>query len=205
MNALNNLRFVTTFFLLALSFELTTARAQNTTFTYQGRVTDSGTNFTGTGQFKFALVTSTNFNHQATATANPPSGGFITIVNVTFGGNGYVTPPAVTFFGGGGSGVTAHATLSGGVVTNITVDNPGSGYSSAPTVVVVPPPANISYTTYWSHDGTSVAGSEPASAVNVPVAGGLFTVALGDTTIPNMAAISAALFAQPNLQVRIWF
>jgi hypothetical protein len=33
----------------------------------------------------------------------------------------------------------------------------------------------------------------------------LFTVVLGDTTIPNMAAISAALFNQPNLQLLIWF
>jgi hypothetical protein len=31
--------------------------AQNTTFTYQGRVQDNGTNYTGTGQFLFALVT----------------------------------------------------------------------------------------------------------------------------------------------------
>ncbi len=44
--------------------------AQNTAFTYQGHILDNGTNFTGIGQFKFALVTSTNFNHQAMATAN---------------------------------------------------------------------------------------------------------------------------------------
>ena len=31
--------------------------AQNTTFTYQGRVQDNGTNYTGSGQFLFALVT----------------------------------------------------------------------------------------------------------------------------------------------------
>ena len=32
--------------------------AQSTVFTYQGHVTDNGTNFSGVGQFKFALVTS---------------------------------------------------------------------------------------------------------------------------------------------------
>ena len=64
------------------------AFAQGTTFTYQGRVTDNGTDFTGAGQFQFALVTSTNFNHTATATANPPSGGFITGYAVTSGGSG---------------------------------------------------------------------------------------------------------------------
>jgi len=190
--------------LVTVSF-LNVTQAQNALFTYQGRVTSNGTNFTGTGQFKFALVTSTNFNHQATATANPPSGGFVTIVNVTFGGNGYASPPAVTISGGGGSGATAHANLSSGVVTSILVDSPGSGYSSTPFVAVAPPPANITYTTYWSNDGTSVAGSEPTAFVNVNVNGGLFTVALGDATLPNMAPIATALFTQPDLQLRMWF
>src|ERR1035437_9826184 len=57
------------FLILHSSFILST-HAQGTAFTYQGRVLDNGTNFTGTGQFQFALVTSTNFNHQATAAAN---------------------------------------------------------------------------------------------------------------------------------------
>jgi len=179
--------------------------AQDTVFTYQGRVTVNGTNFSGPGQFKFALVTSTNSSRQATATANPPSGGFITVINVSFGGNGYVTAPAVTILGGGGSGATAHATLSGDAVASIAVDNPGSGYTSTPTVTIAPPPPDISYTTYWSNDGTSVAGSEPTAAVYVAVNDGLFTVTLGDTTLPNMAALDGALFARPDLQVRIWF
>jgi len=37
--------------------QLSIALAQGTAFTYQGRVTHSGTNFSGAGQFKFALVT----------------------------------------------------------------------------------------------------------------------------------------------------
>ncbi len=187
------------------SFLSLMAHAQNTVFTYQGRVTSSGTNFTGAGQFKFALVTSTNFSSTATATANPPSGGFITIINVTFGGNGYATPPAVTISGGGGSGATATANISGGVVTSILVNNPGSGYSSTPTVTVAAPPPNISFTTYWSNDGTSVNGSEPAAAVNVSVNNGLFVAVLGETALPNMAALPAFVFAQLNLQLRIWF
>jgi hypothetical protein len=58
---------------------------------------------------------------------------------------------------------------------------------------------------YWSNDGTSVDGSEPSAAVSVAVNNGLFTVVLGDTSQPNMAAIEAGLFNQPNLQLRIWF
>src|SRR6266702_2611732 len=116
------------------------ARAQNTVFTYQGGVTANGANFTGTGRFKFALVTSANASQQATATAN---------LTVNF-------------------------------VTSITVVNGGSGYTGAPTVAIGPPPPSLSYTTYWSNDGTSTSGSEPAAAVSVAVASGLFTAALGD-------------------------
>ena len=72
-------------------------------------------------------------------------------------------------------------------------------------MTIAPPPPAITYTTYWSNDGTSVNGSEPAAGVSVAVTNGLFTVVLGDTTQPNMAAISTALFTQPDLQLRIWF
>ncbi len=170
-------------------------------------MTDNGTNFNGTGQFEFALVTSTNANQTAAATATAPSGGYITGYNITYAGNGYTgTTVPLIITGGGGLGAAAHGNISGGLVTSITVDNPGNGgYSSAPTVTIAAPPAAITYTTYWSNDGTSVAGSEPAAAVNVNVANGLFTVVLGDTTIPGMAAIPATLFSQPNLQLRIWF
>ena len=177
--------------LSTLNLQLPTVFAQGTAFTYQGRVTDNGTNFTGTGQFEFALVTSTNASRTATATANAPSGGYITGYAVTFGGNGYVTAPIVTVSGGGGSGAAAHANLTSGAVTSLAVDNPGNGgYTSTPMVLIAPPPPNISYTTYWSNDGTSVAGSEPSGAVNVAVSSGLFTVVLGDTTQPNMTTLS---------------
>lgn len=180
------------------------ASAQDTIITYQGRVTSSGTNFTGTGQFKTAIVASTNHNHTATATANL-SGGFVTSYTVTLGGSGYVSPPSVTITGGGGSGATAIANVSGGVVTSVTPGSAGSGYTSAPTVTLSPPPDNISFTTHWSNDGTSVNGSEPASPVGVGVSNGLFTIGLGDTSLANMMALNAALFVQPNLQLRLWF
>ena len=179
--------------------------AQNTIFTYQGRVLDNGTNFTGAGQFKFALVTSTNAAG-ATATAN--MGGvspneFVSSCSVNNGGSGYTIPPLVTIAGGGGSGATATANLTGDAVTSITVVSPGGNYSSTPTVMIAPP-ATV-YATYWSNDGTSSGGSEPGLAVTVNVASGLFTVVLGDTNLGNMEGIPAAVFGQPNLQLRIWF
>ena len=56
--------------MVAVDCRFSACLAQGTAFTYQGRVLDGGTNFTGAGLFKFALVTSSNANHTATATAN---------------------------------------------------------------------------------------------------------------------------------------
>jgi len=180
------------------------AFAQDAVVTYQGRVTDHGTNFTGIGQFKFALVTSANDNRAATASATI-SGGFVTVITVIDGGSGYTAPPTVTLSGGGGAGASATSVLNAGVVASITVKNVGSGYTSAPTVTLAPPPPDYRYLTYWSHDGSSFAGSEPSTAVNAVVANGLFTIGLGDSSVANMTTLSAALFQQPNLQLRIWF
>lgn len=181
-----------------------TARAENTIFTYQGCVLDNGTNFTGLGLFKFAVVTSTNANHQAIAAA-VLSGNTVASYTVVNGGNGYVTAPLVHLVGGGGSGATASAVINGGVVTAVNPVSAGSGYSGPPTVMIDPPPADISYTTYWSNDGSSTGGSEPAAGVSVAVTNGMFLAALGDTNIGNMEPIDQALFVQPNLQLRVWF
>ena len=54
------------------------------------------------------------------------------------GGTGYTAAPFVTLTGGGGSGAMADITstgLSHGSIVSITITNPGSGYTSDPTVV----------------------------------------------------------------------
>lgn len=193
---------------LCFIFNLVSATVfgQSTGFTYQGRVMDSGTNFNGTGQFQFALVTSTN-GAQATATANMSGvspNEYVASITANLGGSGYTIAPVVTISGGGGTGASAQANISGGAVTSITMLSPGSGYSSAPTVTIAPPAT--AYTTYWSNDGTSVNGSEPSSAVAVSVSQGLFTVILGNTALANMTAIPANVFSTvTNLQLMIWF
>jgi hypothetical protein len=79
------------------------------------------------------------------------SGGSVYGVSILDGGAGYgVTPPSVSFSGGGGSGVVAYATLTQGVVTSITITVTGSGYSSAPTVTMTPPTLLTASTTgFW--------------------------------------------------------
>lgn len=60
-------------------------------------------------------------------------------------------------------------------------------------------------TTYWSNDGTSLAGAQPSAAVTLPVSKGLYTVALGETSLPNMTAIPHTVFQHDDVRLRVWF
>ena len=60
-------------------------------------------------------------------------------------------------------------------------------------------------TTYWSNDGTSIAGSEPTAAVRLTVTKGLYSVLLGDATLPNMTVVPATVFTNPDVRLRVWF
>jgi hypothetical protein len=172
---------------------------------YQGRIAVNGTNFTGTGQFKFALIsTSTNASVQATATGTV-SYGFLVFIAVNYGGSGYTTPPAVTITDSTGTGASAYAQISGGVVTNIVVSSAGSGYSASPIITIAAPPQQNVSTSFWSNDGTSNAGGQPATSVPLPVTKGLYSVLLGDTTLSNMATLPASVFANPGVWLRVWF
>lgn len=59
--------------------------------------------------------------------------------------------------------------------------------------------------TFWSHDGTSVAGSAPTSAISLPVSQGLFSLALGDPALAGMAPLAASDFLPADLRLRVWF
>jgi len=59
-------------------------------------------------------------------------------------------------------------------------------------------------TTYWTNDGSL--STPPAAAVTLTVTGGVFTVRLGDTSLPGMTQpITAGLFTQPGRALRVWF
>ena len=172
---------------------------------YQGRIAVNGTNFSGTGQFKFALISaSTNASVQATARAIVDYGFLVSIV-VNNGGSGYSTPPAVTITDSTGTGATAYAQISGGVVTNIVVTWAGSGYSASPLLNIAAPPQQNVSTSFWSNDGSSNSGGQPGTSVSLPVTKGLYSVLLGDTTLSNMTTLPTSAFANTAVWLRTWF
>ena len=59
--------------------------------------------------------------------------------------------------------------------------------------------------TFWSNDGSSGNGSQPTNAVLLTVTKGLYSVLLGDTTLPNMTAIPASVFNNSDVRLRVWF
>ncbi len=59
--------------------------------------------------------------------------------------------------------------------------------------------------TYWSNDGSSMAGSEPATAVSIPVSKGLYSILLGDATQVHMTIVPATVFVHGDVHLRVWF
>lgn len=94
-----------------------------------------------------------------TVTGTPVGGITLNGFSVTNGGSGYTTPHVV-LTGGGGTGAAATARVSQGVVLALTLTNPGTGYTSAPTVTLKDPSPRakgaVATATFTSNAGTFV-------------------------------------------------
>ena len=71
----------------------------------------------------------------ATSTGKLNSSGILDFVFVDAPGSGYVAP-SISFSGGGGAGAAATANVVGGKIVSVTITNPGSGYTSTPTLTL---------------------------------------------------------------------
>jgi hypothetical protein len=81
-------------------------------------------------------------------------------ISLTSGGSTYLTAPVPTITGGGGSGATAVATInSAGVVDTVTIVTPGSGYTSAPSVLFPTPAGGTAATATVSFTPTTTSDS----------------------------------------------
>lgn len=59
--------------------------------------------------------------------------------------------------------------------------------------------------TYWSNNGSSVAGAEPTAAVTLAVSRGLYSVLLGNLALPNMTGIPSSALEHDDVRLRVWF
>ena len=119
----------------------------------------------------------------ARAVIDTTTGGIFAIVPINNGAN-YVRPPGVNITGGGGFGAMVSTTVSGGQVTGYTITNPGSGYTSAPTITVgstkevkmVSAVPNGAYPS-WPRDGRDGGVPDPVTAgpkfIQIGTEGGL--------------------------------
>lgn len=66
-------------------------------------------------------------------TSQPATG--VSALTIAAGGSGYANGTfALTATGGGGAGFAGTATVAGGAITSVVITNPGSGYTTAPTI-----------------------------------------------------------------------
>lgn len=95
-------------------------------------LTSGGTGYTGSPTVSFPIP-GTGAAINATE-----AGGAVTALAIVTGGSGYIPGTyALSFTGGGGSGAAATYTVNpSGVVASTTITAPGTGYTSAPTVVI---------------------------------------------------------------------
>ncbi|WP_367873928.1 glycosyl hydrolase family 28-related protein [Luteolibacter sp. Populi] len=60
--------------------------------------------------------------------------------------------------------------------------------------------------TYWRNSpDTAPADGVPDAAVQLPVTQGLYSAGLGNTALPNMAAVNPAVFENEAVYLRVWF
>lgn len=131
----------------------------------------------------------------ASATAQISEDGKVERIDVVRGGYGYAGTPVIQVSPSptpGGIDATASATVVNGVITAITLDNPGTGYTTAPTVSVeagsgASATAALSGTTSVLSARITNSGSGYTTAPNVTftAAPGTGTTATGTANISN--------------------
>ncbi len=94
----------------------------------------------GDAPFGYQWFTSSGYNAYAFTYV---LGGQVQFAVVTSLGAGYSFVPHVQFVGGGGSGASGTAVMNNGMVTAININNPGSGYTTFPRVIIDPPSPTI--------------------------------------------------------------
>ncbi|MDD4994355.1 MAG: T9SS type A sorting domain-containing protein, partial [Paludibacter sp.] len=102
---------------------------------------------------------------------------------------------AITITGGGGTGAVATAsTNASGVITSVNISNPGSGYTSAPTVTVTTPGGGSGFTAGTVLFGTgAITPTLPTQYSNLTISN------TAGVTLPNDFSVSGTLLVNESL------
>lgn len=95
-------------------------------------VENTGRNYSGED---ITLVISGGGGQGATGVADVNQFGVVESIDITNPGEFFETPPIIQLIGGGGSGSEAKADISLGKISDISLLNPGGGYTAAPQVI----------------------------------------------------------------------
>lgn len=107
---------------------------------YAVTMTEKGHGYISASDASVTITAAPSGGTNATATAILGEG-IVTYVPVTTAGAGYITPPAVTFTGGGGSGALGVGIIGpNGSIVGVRLTNVGSGYTSVPTAAIAAAP-----------------------------------------------------------------
>lgn len=103
-------------------------------------------------------------------------------ISITSGGLGYASAPAVTVSGGGGSSFIGQAVMSGTSVGRVSVNDPGYGYTSVPT---------LTFGTQWTASTAVTLGQQ------LYYSNRLYTVTVAGTTSTIAPTINGAVATFP--------
>lgn len=183
-------------------FETTAANGQRTIVQraiFNDNSNTSTTSVAGLPTSSTVAVTFTNGSGASAFAVVSENAGTLSRINLIDDGSNYIaaTPPLVQITGGGGSGATATATVgANGRVTGITLTNPGTGYTSIPTVTLVSGSGALATTTLQPN-GTVISvgilnsGSGYVAATPPSVTFSAPPVAPGNVTATGVANVDA--------------
>ena len=142
---------------------------------------------TGSGQFNVfvygggATIDDGGHNVTIAQALQAPTGNGVSATGLTASGGGFIDTPMVTITGGGGTGATAVANIdANGNLTGITITNPGTGYTSAPTFALLG----------GGVGNTGVVGGAPTLVTNT--SGGLTKAGVGTVTLTGSNTYAGA-------------
>ena len=140
--------YTATLQLVGVGRTATAVASINTGYVREIFLNNDGSGFTGTPTVAISTSPTGNLSDNATAVAITTTRANVTSIEkilMTNAGGGYVSPPIITFSGGGGVGAAATCSIvtgAQGVVRFVMTDN-GIGFGTAPTVTISNPQAGV--------------------------------------------------------------